>query len=83
LWPRFSCPAGHSEGLRESHQLHVWYPVDPANGEADYNVDLSELGPSDVDEEAVSDCYFYCPTCGDTFSELVELSSVCSVVSRK
>jgi len=73
--PRFSCPAGHVEGLRESHQLHVWYPVDAVTGEADYTVDLSDLGPSDVDEEVVSDCYFYCPTCNDSFPELVEISA--------
>src|SRR5215471_17255250 len=66
-------PRRYAQGLRESHQLHVWYPIDTVTGEADYTVDLSELGLSDVDEEAVSDCCFYCPTCNDTFSELVDI----------
>jgi hypothetical protein len=73
---RFSCPAGHTEGLQESHELHVWLPVDAATGDADYTIPLSELEPSDIDEDAVSDCYFYCPTCNDTFSELVEISTI-------
>jgi hypothetical protein len=72
---RFCCPAGHSEGLRESHRLHAWFPVDATTGEADYTIPLSELEPSDIDEEAVSDCYFYCPTCNDTFLELKEIAS--------
>jgi hypothetical protein len=33
--PQFSCPAEHTDGLQESHQLHVWYPVDNVTGEAD------------------------------------------------
>jgi hypothetical protein len=45
-------------------------------GEADYTVALGELEPSDIDEEAVSDCYFYCPTCNDTFSDLVEVNTI-------
>jgi hypothetical protein len=61
--------------LRESHQLHFWYPVDPATGEADYNLDLSGLGPLDVDEKSFSDCYCYCRICSDTFFELVEIAT--------
>ena len=72
---RFSCPAGHTEGLQESHEIHVWFPIDPAAGEADYTIALGKLEPSDIDEEAVSDCYFYCPTCNDTFSDLVEITT--------
>jgi hypothetical protein len=71
----FCCPAGHSEGLQESHQLHVWFPVDAATGDADYTIPLSDLGPSDIDEEAVSDCYFFGPTCNDTFSELADITT--------
>ena len=57
------------------HEVHVWLPIDTITGEADYTVDLNELGPSDIDEEAVSECYFYCPTCNDTFFELVEIGT--------
>jgi hypothetical protein len=53
--------------------VHIWLPVDAATGGADYTIALSELEPCDIDEEAVSDCYFYCPACNDTFSELVEI----------
>jgi hypothetical protein len=70
---RFSCPAGHTEGLQESHEVHVWLPIDTITGEANYTVALGELESSDIDEDALSDDCFYCPTCNDTFSELVEI----------
>lgn len=72
---RFSCPAGHTERLQQSHEVHVWFPIDAVTGDADYTVPLSELEPSDIDEEAVSDRYFYCPTCNGTFSELLEITT--------
>jgi hypothetical protein len=72
---RFSCPAGHTGGLQESHELHVWFPIDAVTGQADHTIPLSELEASDVDEDATSDGCFYCPTCNETFPELVEIGT--------
>jgi hypothetical protein len=73
---RLSCPAGHTNGLQESHEVHVWFAIDATTGEADYTIALGDLEAADIDEEAVSDGYFYCPTCNDTFSELLEITEV-------
>jgi len=73
--PMFSCPAGHTKGLQESHEVHVWLPIDTVTGEADYTVALGELESSDIDEDALSDHCFYCPTCNDTFRELAEITA--------
>jgi hypothetical protein len=55
--------------------VHVWFPLNATTGDADYAVPLSELEASDIDEDSVSDYIFYCPTCNDTFNELVEITA--------
>jgi hypothetical protein len=73
--PRFGCPRGHTDSITASYTIDIEVPADLVQ-EPDDDTTNTDLNKCQTDNWSFNG--YYCPTCEETFEELVTLDKATS-----